>query len=180
MEFTDDLKQEERAIRRILGTQEDIRYKQLHDIEEIYFVGTMTPASLKGVEVFADGIVKVNGPQVKQGSVSSLKLIGEMLKLRKLALIKQPIRDISNLSRLWRLQEVDLSLSEVDSLSGLSDLPSLQTLNLSYTKVKDLTPLRELPYLKTVIVTMDMLPMKLDPEAKYQVIIAPDKEEIGK
>ena len=171
IEFTDDLKQEERAIRRILGTQENIRYIQLHDIEEIYFVGTMSPTSLKGVEISPDGTVTVNGPAVKEGSVRSLKLIGEMLKLRKLALIKQPIRDISGLNQLWRLQEADFTLTAVDSVSGLYDLPSLRTLNLSHTKVKDLTPLRELPRLEKVIITMDMLPVTLDPEGKYQVVV---------
>ena len=171
IDFTDDLKQEERAIRRILNTQEDIRYRQLDEIGEIYFVGTMTPASLKGVEVSADGRVTVNGPEVKQGSVSSLKLISVMPSLRKIALIKQPVTDISGLNGIMRLQEINLSCSNVKSLSGLTNLPSLHVLNLTHTKVNNLTPLGNLPYLEEVIVSADMLPMTLDPEAKYDVVL---------
>ena len=171
MAFTDAQKQEERAIRLILDTQDDIQYKQLHEIEEIYFVGTLTPKSLKGVKLLEDGTLEVNSIPVKEGGVSSLALIKEMIKLRKLALIKQPVTDISDLNGLWRLQEADLSGSSIRSLQGLTDLPSLETLNLSHTRVKDLTPLGKLPYLKRVIVTLDMLPMTLDPEAKYRVIV---------
>ena len=171
IDFTDSLQQEERAIRRILDTQEDIQYRRLHEIEEIYFVGTMTPSGLKGVEVLEDGTVKVNGPTVKEGSVSSLKLIRVMPNLRKLALIKQPIREISGLSGLWKLHEADLSCSELNTLEGLSDLPSLYTLNISHTKVTDLTPLKDLTSLKTVTVSLDMLPVTLDPEAKYKVVV---------
>ena len=171
IEFTDDLKQEERAIRRILGTQEDIQYSQLDAIEEICFVGMMSPVSLKGVTVSADGKVTVNGPEVKQGSVGSLKLVSVMPYLRKAALIKQPVTDVSGLSGMMRLQEVNLSCSSVSSLKGLTNLPCLQVLNLTHTQVKDLTPLRELENLEKVIVSVDMLPMTLDPERDYDVIL---------
>ena len=171
IEFTDELKQEERAIRRLLNTQEDIQYRQLDGIEEIYFVGTMTPASLKGVAVAADGKVTVNGPEVKQGSVSSLKLISVMPFLRKIALIKQPVTDISGLNEIMDLTEINLSCSEVSSVSGLTNLPSLHVLNLSHTKVNNLTPLGNLPYLEKVIVSVDMLPVTVDPEGKYDVVL---------
>jgi len=171
VEFTDALKQEERAIRRILGNQEDISYRQLHEIEEIYFVGTMTPASLKGVVIGEDGTVTVNGPEVKQGSVSSLKLISVMPALRKIALIKQPIKDVSGLSGISRLREVNLACSEVSSLNGLTDLPSLYSLDIRHTNVRDLTPLKEIPSLRKVIVSLDMLPMTLDDDVYYEVVV---------
>ena len=171
VEFTDAMKQEERAIRRILGSQEDITYRQLHDIEEIFFVGTMAPASLKGVEIDENGKVTVNGPEVKQGSVSSLQLISVMPALRKLALIKQPVTDVSGLSGISRLREVNLACSEISSLNGLTDLPSLYLLDLRHTKVKDLRPLSSIGSLRRVIVSPDMLPMTLDPDAYYQVIL---------
>ena len=171
MEFTDALKQEERAIRRILDSQEEILYRQLHGIEEIYFVGTMTPTSLKGVEIDEDGKVTVNGPEVKQGTVSSLKLISVMPALRKIALIRQPIREVSGLSGISRLREVNLACSEVESLTGLTNLPSLYLLDLRHTKVKDLRPLKDLPSLRKVIVSLDMLPMTLDDDVYYEVIV---------
>ena len=134
-------------------------------------MGTMTPASLKGVTVAADGKVTVNGPEVKQGSVSSLKLISVMPYLRKVALIKQPVTDVSGLNEIMRLREINLSCSNVNSLNGLTNLPSLHVLNLSHTQVKDLTPLRDMQYLEQVIVSVDMLPVTLDPAGKYDVIL---------
>lgn len=143
----------------------------MHEIEEIYFVGTMTPANIKGVEISEDGKVTVNGPEVKQGSVRSLKLISVMPALRKLALIKQPITDISGLSGIRRLREVNLACSEISSLDGLKDLPSLYLLDLRHTGVKDLRPLKGLSSLKKVIVSMDMIPLTLDADAHYDVIV---------
>ena len=171
--FTEDQQQEERAIRRILGTQEDILYRQLGDIEEIYFVGQMSPGSLKGVEIGTNGIVTVIGPEVREGGVRTAQLVGVMPALRKLALIKQPVKNISALSGTSRLREINLACSSVTDLEGLVNLPSLYSLNLIHTKVKDLTPLRGLPTLAEVYVSTDMLPLTLDPEASYDVILIP-------
>ena len=172
VDFTDNQKQEERAIRRILNmTEGDIQYRQLHAIEEIYFVGTMTPSSLKGVEILEDGTVRVNGPAVKEGSVSNVNLIRVMPYLRNLALIKQPVTEVSGLSGLWKLHSLNLSCSRLKTLEGLSDLPSLYYLNITHTQVKDLTPLKDLQSLKTVTVSLDMLPLTMDPEAKYIVLV---------
>ena len=164
------MKQEKDAIQARIKTEE-IRYGQLEGIEELYYVGQMAPRSLKGVEIAEDGTVSVNGPPVKTGTVSNLNLISAMPGLRKLALIKQPVKDVSGLSRIMRLQEVNLACSEVSSLKGLEELPSLQTLNLIHTKVNDLEPLGGLPSLDTVIVSTDMLPIVLDPEASYDVVL---------
>lgn len=172
IEFTEGQKQEERAIRSILKIkEEEIHYGQLDGIEELYYVGTMYPGSLKGVEIDGSGRVTVNGPEVRTGSVSSLELISAMPCLRKLALIKQPVSDLSGLSGTVRLRELNVACSEVSSVKGLTDLPSLYSLNLAHTQVKDLTPLRELESLAEVTVSSDMLPLTLDPEAGYDVIL---------
>ena len=70
-----------------------------------------------------------------------------------------------------RLRELNVACSEVSSVKGLTDLPSLYSLNLAHTQVKDLTPLRELESLAEVTVSSDMLPLTLDPEAGYDVIL---------
>ena len=57
-------------------------------------------------------------------------------------------------------------------MSGLTNLPSLYSLNLAHTQVSDLRPLRDLPSLAEVTVSADMLPVTLDPEAGYDVILA--------
>jgi len=145
----------------------------MQDIRELFFVGTMYPQSLKGLEIGADGAVRLNSVEVREGTVADLQLIAAMPYLEKLALVKQPVSDVTLLSDMTRLQEVNLSCSGVSSLEGFSNLPMLRELNLEHTKVRDLTPLRDAPLLETVTVSMDMLPMALDPEAAYEVILKP-------
>ena len=118
-----------------------------------------------------DGVFK-NGVPLKDGEVDSLERISMMCSLQKLALVKQPLKSISALSGLIQLTEVNLACSAVNSLSGLANLPCLNRLDLSHTEVKDLTPLRDLPNLREVTVTLDMLPLTLDPEARYEVVLA--------
>ena len=106
-----------------------------------------------------------------RSSVSSLQLISVMPNLRKVGLIKQPIRDISGLNELMRLQEVNLAGSDVNSVDGLTNMPSLRFLNLAHTQVKDLSPLHYLNNLDEVTVSTDMLPVTLDPDAGYDVVL---------
>ena len=81
------------------------------------------------------------------------------------------IREVSGLSGISRLREVNLACSEISSLDGLKDLPSLYLLDLRHTRVKDLRPLKGLSSLKKVIVSMDMIPLTLDADAHYDVIV---------
>ena len=78
------------------------------------------------------------------------------------------------------LLDLNLACTQVSDLSGMTNLPSLQTLNLEHTQVKDLTSLsrvkegstdKELPLLTQVTVSKDMLPLTMDPDAWYDVIL---------
>jgi Leucine-rich repeat (LRR) protein len=122
----------------------------------------------------------MNTVPVKQGKVKNLSLIYMMPNLKHLALVNQPVSDVSGLKDLVLLLDLNLASTEVNDVSGLTNLPSLQTLNLEHTKVKDLTPLsrvkegttdKELPLLTKVTVSKDMLPLELDPGATYEVIL---------
>ena len=179
IEFPDD--QQERRIRAVLdATEGDILQEKLQDITELYFVGTMSPKSTKGLEIAEDGAVTMNTVPVKQGKVKDLSLIYMMPNLKHLALVNQPVSNISGLKDLVLLLDLNLTATEVSDVSGLTNLPSLQTLNLEHTKVRDLTPLsrvkegttdKELPLLTRVTVSKDMLPLELDPDATYEVIL---------
>ena len=164
-------KQEEDAIRLALnaGDEDEITYRQLNTITELYYVGKMHPPTMKGVEIAADGTVTRYGMSVGEGSVKNLDLIYYMPYLEKLALVKQPVSDLSKLEGLYKLEEVNLAGSGVKNLNGLQDLPVLRELNLIHTAVKDLAPLAGLKRLEKVIVSVDMLPVKLDSEAGYEV-----------
>ena len=168
-------RQTEKAIRRALDIPEDVIYRwQLAEIQELYFCGNMTRDSAKGVSFDADGSCRVNGAPVIQGQVSDLGLIGSMVKLEQLALICQPLDDLSGLSDHSLLRSLSLAGSPVDDLSALTELPSLETLHLEHTGVHDLSPLQALPSLKTVTVSREMLPLTWPEQAAFAVVLARD------
>ena len=165
-------KQQERAIRRALGTQTEEIYRwQLAEIPELYFCGNMVADSLEPVRFDADGTCRVNGAPVVTGQVSDLSLIGYAVKLEKLALVCQPEMRLSDLNGHLLLRELSLAGSPVSDLSALKELPSLETLHLEHTSVSDLTPLEAFPNLKTVTVSRGMLPLRWNDRAGFAVVL---------
>lgn len=167
-------KQEEQVIRDALDVEngEKLRYWDLYPIEEICFVGNKVKVNMDEIEIASDGTVTSFGiPITQEGTVKSVDLIAAMACLRKLILIKQPVRDISGLNHLQVLEELNLACSRVSSVSELTDLPSLRSLNLMHTGVNDLTPLAALPRLETVIVNEEMLPVMIPKDAKFDVVL---------
>ena len=79
--------------------------------------------------------------------------------------------DLSGLSDLTLLRNLNLAVNPLENLDGLKNLPSLSELDLVHTKVRDLRPLSELPMLTRVTVSADMLPLAADPEAHYDVVV---------
>lgn len=165
-------KQQERAIRRALENPADAVYRwQLAEIPELIFCGNLETNSLDAVSFDADGTCRVNGAPVIRGQVSDLRLIASMVRLERLALICQPLDDLSGLNGHLLLRELSLAGSSVDVLSALSELPSLETLHLEHTAVRDLTPLETLPNLKTVTVSREMLPLHWSEQAAFAVVL---------
>ena len=165
-------KQQEQAIRRALDNPTDAVFRwQIAEIPELYFCGNLTVDSESAVSFDADGTCRVNGAPVIQGNVSDLRLIESMVKLEKLALIFQPLDDLSGLNGHLLLRSLSLAGSSVDDLSALRELPSLETLHLEHTDVRDLRPLEALPSLKTVTVSRDMLPLTWSEEAAFAVVL---------
>lgn len=165
-------KQQERAIRRALDIPADAIYRwQIAEIPELYFCGNLTVDGKAAVSFDADGTCRVNGAPVIQGNVSDLRLIESMVRLESLALVCQPLDDLSGLNGHLLLRSLSLAGSGVDDLSALRELPSLETLHLEHTGVRDLRPLEELPSLKTVTVSRDMLPLTWSEEASFAVVL---------
>ena len=165
-------RQQERAVRRALDSPADAIYRwQIAEIPELYFCGNMTVDSRAAVSFDADGTCRVNGAPVIQGQVSDLRLIKSMVKLERLALVCQPLGDLSGLSGHLLLRELSLAGSSVDELTALTELPGLETLHLEHTAVRDLTPLEALPTLKTVTVSREMLPLKWNEQAAFTVVL---------
>lgn len=165
-------KQQERAIRMALNSQtEEINSWQLSEINELHFCGNLVTENLDNTSFDMDGTCRVNGAPVVTGQVSDLSLITNMVQIQKLSLICQPLNDLTGLNGLVLLNELNLSGSSINDISQLKDLPSLEVLNLEYTEVNDLSSLEALPNLKTVTVSRDMLPLKWNDDASFEVIL---------
>ena len=168
--------QQERAIRRALdNSTEDIYRWQLAEITELYFCGNITAGSLENVFFDRDGVCRVNGAPVIEGKVTDLSPIADMLRLERLALICQPLKNLSGLNGHMLLKELSLAGSTVNKIPENWDLPALETLHLEHTAVTDLTPLETLPDLKTVTVSRDMLPLTWSKNAGFTVVLVIEK-----
>ena len=166
-------RQQERAIRHVLGNSSDEVYRwQIAEITDLYFCGNMTPDSLENVRFSTDGTCRINDVPVIRGEVSDLSLIKSMVKLEQLALICQPLGDLSGLSGHLFLRELSLSGSSVDNLTKMKELPCLEVLHLEHTKVRDLSALDRFPNLNNVTVSRDMLPLEWNEDAAFSVVLA--------
>ena len=165
-------KQQERAIRKALGIPSgEIYYWQLAEISELYFCGNIETNSLENITFDENGTCRVYGAQVVTGRVSDLSLLGSAVRLKKLALICQPVDDLYALDRLQSLEELSLAGSKISDLGTPGNLSGLEILHLEHTKVRDLTPLASLPRLNTVTVSREMLPLRWKDPSGFSIIL---------
>lgn len=170
--FPDD--QQERAIRNALDRKEgDVLLLDLPEIRRLYFCGNMTLNSLSGVAFDAEGNAAVNGARVIEGKVRDLSVIGRMPNLEALALIAQPAEDLGALAELTLLRELSLAGTGAEELGALGRQPSLETLHLEHSAVRELAPLSAMRSLRSVTVSAEMLPLRWDEDAGFDVILVP-------
>ena len=163
---------QERAIRSALGISEgDIMRGQMADLDRLYICGNMVMKSLDRVFFDENGVCRVNGAPVIQGTVSDLTPLTYAVRLEKLGLLCQPLNDISDLNSHVLLKELSLAGSTVEDIAPLEDLPSLETLHLEHTGVRDLTSLDDFARLTEVTVSRDMLPVSWGAEAGFSVVL---------
>ena len=166
--------QQERAIRSILGKAEgDVLLRDLPEIRALYFCGNMTLKDLEGVGFDAAGNATVHGAKVIEGKVTDLSVIGRMPNLEGLALIRQPVSDLRALAQLTLLRELSLAGTAAESLDALGAQPSLEILHLEHSAVRDLSPLGPMRALRSVTVSAEMLPLRWDEGAAFDVILVP-------
>ncbi|MBR4906262.1 MAG: TIR domain-containing protein [Clostridia bacterium] len=160
----------ENAVRAAIGKSSGGVYKsELNGVTELFLCGHMHLTDTSDVRFDADGTCRVGSGAVIEGDVTKLSVISDMPYLERLALIRQPLSDLSPLNGHVVLEELWLSGSSVESIEALNDLPQLRSLHLEHTAVTDLTGLSALPALSVVTVSIDMLPLNLEPDAPYIV-----------
>lgn len=167
--------EQEKAVRAALRSGEErVCLQELAAVTELSIVGNLPVASIENTAFTHEGDCLVYGSRVVEGKVEDLSLIGKMAYLEKLALVRQPLKNVSALSGLVMLSELYLSGNKsLTSLGGLSDLPRLTTLHLEHSGVRDLSPLGTLPSLRTVTVSADMLPLTWPEGCPFTVVLVP-------
>ena len=113
----------------------------------------------------------MNGSKVTDGKVKDLSVIGRMPYLNTLALIRQPVSSLKDLSELTLLRELSIAATSLTDLGALGAQPSLEVLHLEHSAVRDLTALKSMRSLRTVTVSADMLPLQWNDSASFDVIL---------
>ena len=104
------------------------------------------------------GYVLTNGGRVNSNSISDLSPLSGLVKLTELNLFRNTIADISPLSNLTELRVLDLSgNSYISDLSPLSGLTGMRTLHLYTNDVSDLSPLSGMTDLRWLDVSNNLI-----------------------
>ena len=172
VEFPDSL--QERAVRKALSKKKDVITRgMLSDLDRLYLCGTLTADDLAGVSFDQEGVCRVYGTEAGTGPVTDLSLLTYAVRLQSLALICQPLEDLTPLGGHALLEELYLSGSSLTDPLTLSGLPSLRVLDIRHTGLKDLSSLEDLPRLQRVCVSRDMLPLSWNENAGFDLILVP-------
>ncbi len=104
------------------------------------------------------GYVLTNGGRVNSNGISDLSPLSGLVKLTELNLFRNTIADLSPLSNLTELRVLDLSgNSYISDLSPLSGLTGMRTLHLYTNDVSDLSPLSGLTELRWLDLSSNLI-----------------------
>ncbi len=141
----------EQAVRLALSKNDGgiVSENDLLSINELYVFGNKAAANYKEYESYSVEFA-TNSGGIQRGSISSLKDIAKLKKVKKLFLSYQNINDLTPLSKLAFLEHIELKHNPIQDVSPLAQLMSLHSLFLFDTNVSDLTPLRDCPCLANI------------------------------
>ncbi len=104
------------------------------------------------------GYVLTNGGRVNNNSISDLSPLSGLTKLTELNLFRNTIADLSPLSNLKELRELDLSgNSYISDLSPLSGMTRMRTLHIYSNNISDLSPLSGMSDLRWLSVSNNLI-----------------------
>lgn len=162
---------QERAVRQAACIETgDLQEQDLQNITQLHFCGKTVLRDPQSIR-YSDGSWYVNGAPVSTGSIKDLSLMEKMYYLESLTLVQQDVTSIKALSQLEILQQLDISGNPISYLSLKDGFRNLVTLNISHTQIRSLAGISAPQTLKTIYVSADMLPMELDKDASYRVLL---------
>ncbi len=104
------------------------------------------------------GYVLANSGRVNSNSISDLSPLSSLIKLTELNLFRNTIGDLSPLSNLTELRLLDISgNSYISDLSPLSGMIKMRTLHLYTNDVSDLSPLSGMTDLRWLDVSSNLI-----------------------
>jgi len=141
----------EQAVRLVLDKTEDepIDERELLNVTEIYIFGDQAAADREAYGELGQHIV-LNDGVLKNGGIRSLTDLQKLKNLRILCISFQDISDLSPLTGLTSLEDIDLKQNPIHDVSPLASLPSLRNLCLYDTEVSDLSALSACPLLENI------------------------------
>ena len=80
--------------------------------------------------------------------ISDISEIGKMYWLEEFEITNQSVSDISSIQNMTNLQKLNISGTDVSDISILSNIPNLESINIGGTKVTDLSVLTQFTELK--------------------------------
>lgn len=143
----------EQAVRLVLNKQEgeSITEEELINVTELYICGDKAAESREEFDSLCRHMA-LNDGSIHSGKIRSLKDIAKLEDICRLNIVLEDITDLSPLSGLNRLEQIELKHNPIEDLSPLKALPSLRELYLYDTLVSDLSVLSDCPRLDNLVV----------------------------
>lgn len=95
-------------------------------------------------QIYSGDVKNIKKLAATQYHISDLKGIEHLINMKYLNLFENKIKDITPLSNLKKLEDLDLGYNEINDISQISSLINLKNLSLYENKIKDVTPLSNL------------------------------------
>ena len=141
----------EQAVRLALNLHENepIEERDLLNVTELYVFGDRVAENR---EVFEELVkhMELNDGVLQNGRIRALTDLKKLKNLRILCICLQAISDLSPLTELTFLEDIDFRHNPIQDASPLASLPFLQKLTLYDTKVSDLSGLSVCPLLEFI------------------------------
>lgn len=141
----------EQAVRLSLNKTESepIEEKELLNVTELYILGDQTADGREAYEELGRHMILHDGV-LKNGGIRSLEDLKKLRNLRILHIALQDIGDLSAITGLTALEDIDLRHNPLEDVSALAALPSLRNVCLYDTDVSDLSALSACPFVENI------------------------------
>lgn len=141
----------EQAVRLALDktVSEPIEEKELLNVTEIYIFGDQAVVTREAYDELGNHMALSDGA-LKNGGIRSLNDLKKLKNLRFLHISLQDISDLSAMTGLTALEDIDFRHTPIEDVSPLAALPTLRNLCLYDTDVSDLSALSACPLLENI------------------------------